>query len=90
MLLGSLMAGAIVAATVAMMAAEQRSVRAGIRAGHRPDEVRRELGRILRVQRQRLREHSRLDALSQAEHPACWLGPASLQQQQASSCTTGT
>ncbi len=34
-------ANPVVAATAAMMAAEQRPVRAGMRARHRPDEVRR-------------------------------------------------
>jgi len=63
-------AGTIVAATAAMVAAEQRPVRAGMRAWHRPDEVRRELGGILGVQRQRLRAHSRVKAWLQFNAPS--------------------
>ena len=71
---------AICAATAAIMAAEQRPVGAGMRARHRLDEVRRELGGIFGVQRKSLWRHSRVNAQLQAKRPACWVGKASVQQ----------
>ena len=86
-LAAAIVVNAIAATTAALMAVEQRPVRAGMRARNRPYEVRRELGRILGVQRERLQEHCRVNAQSRAECPPCLVRQVSMHRQTDSSRT---